>query len=253
MFGHERDRLLPYVDGALPPRETARVAGHLLRCRGCRQAMERVRKGRHLAQMLSAGPNDTAPVSWGRLAAALPPARSRSSIRPWAMAVATAAALVAAVWPRTLPVGVARAAGLLSPLEVEALAAHRDGKVTIASTDAAVLAGWIAARAGAGVALAPGPDASIEGATQLSTGTIAVHGRVRGEPVTLLVAIAPAASAGPKRIHYRDEAGFKLLSWVQGGRAFALVSSLPGVGERACALCHASASPGAWLGRLAHL
>ncbi len=46
MSSHDSDRLVPYLDGELPPTEAAEVERHLASCGECRAEIEQLRRGR---------------------------------------------------------------------------------------------------------------------------------------------------------------------------------------------------------------
>ena len=51
---------------------------------------------------------------------------------------------------------------------------------------------------------------------------------------------APAGAWLAKRVHVSHDArGRPSLTWTTGGQTYAIVSSLPGVGQTACLVCHA--------------
>lgn len=69
----------------------------------------------------------------------------------------------------------------------------------------------------------------------------AVYYRVGGDPVTLVIAGAPAHEESPKHIvHHQERAGEQIFAWQSRGQAYALVASISDRPERACLICHTS-------------
>jgi hypothetical protein len=70
----------------------------------------------------------------------------------------------------------------------------------------------------------------------------------RNQPVSLLVASAKFAAvaggdevhAGTLTFHYHSDDGFKVVTWVSDGMAYALVSDVSGSARGSCLVCHQS-------------
>jgi anti-sigma factor RsiW len=234
---HPRRWLAPYAEGLLSPARASLVAGHVLRCQGCRRALDRVRAGQALATRLA--PRAEAAPSWRELAPLLdaPAPRSFAPLR-WSLAAAAAVAVVAGglAWRGPHPV----AARASAPLEALALDAHRTGTLELRTGDHRVVQPWL------GDLPVPATDDQrrLEGASRLAGGAVALGYRVGAEKVTLV--IADAAGGAPRKAVVRREAGdLQVASWTRNNRSYALVSRLRG--ETACTVCHATAGPAAVL------
>ena len=248
MFGHVTSWLAPYAEGALPPAQAGRIARHVFGCRRCRRDLDLVRAGRALASELR--PATASPPSWGELAPLLDAAPAPRRIEPfrWALAAAAAVALAAGglLWRAPDPV---HAAGGPSPVEAAALAAHRGRTLELRTDDDRLLRRWIAERTSVELpAVADAASHKPAGAARLPGGALALSYRLGDQPVTLVVAQAPAGETAPdrnKRISRRSDGNLEIASWTRGNRSFALVSALRV--DAACAVCHTHSGPAALL------
>jgi hypothetical protein len=247
--------LAAYQDQALAGGEARAVAEHLLACRECRRAHERVKAGAalaaHLPRALEGAPSWEelaplldAPPAPGRLAALAARMRGMRLSLFLAPALAVSALLMAPeASTREAP---ATQAAALSPLEAGALAAHQGRLLDARVSGRAEANRWIADRLGLEGALAPGAGVAVlEGVASLrGADGAAVAARVDGAPVTL--ALAPRAAADPavpggpahQKLERRREGDFEIVSWEGPGRSYVLISALPAGQGRACVLCH---------------
>lgn len=197
-------------------------------------------------------------------------AGGRESSARWAqlgIAAAVLALVCLALWPALRPpVELFDSTAELTDFERAALREHLDlaagGRLDLISGSPQEIAQWLMERGldarlatldshvdigghvGAGAAkLAP---AGVRAAAALSFPAGAVHYRVDGAPVTLLAARAADVPDNPrwrflgKEIRHTVDPLTRahLLSWTNSGKAYTLVSELPGPGVRACLLCH---------------
>lgn len=266
MIRRHVDRYLAaYRDGALPEDLRRLVERHLARCRRCRERATEVEAGRRHASALGgvALPEEAEERilaalrrAAGESEEAAAPASPRHAWR-WA-AAATVALGLAFLAVRAVPdVTVVAAGGPPIPLEALALeakarfetGAQRPEEVTGSPAE---VRDWLEAR-GLSAALADrrtGRDRDafeLVGASDVSRPGMtaaAVSYRVDGHPVLLVAARQDEVAGAPrwgllgKRVLYREHRGAKLLTWTNSGKAYTLVSDLPGLGQRACLLCH---------------
>jgi hypothetical protein len=139
-------------------------------------------------------------------------------------------------------------------LAATALETHRQfrlhpERLDILQNEPTALRDWIASRTALTVALAdrPAPDPDgfvLSGARLLHGGRVAVFYRIGGYPATLLIARDTVAAVGAgKQIARRTQPdqATTLFTWQTHGQAYALVSSIPEAGQRACFACHVDA------------
>jgi anti-sigma factor RsiW len=273
---HVVDDLSRHCEGEMPEAEARRIEDHLAACAECRQAEAEVRRGLRLAASLPRVelPEAVAARIWQALEQA--PLARRPARRLWP-AAAAAAALVAAVLATrfdgrgretsTEPSPSPETGGLVLHLEpgpptafeqaaFDLHSAHADGRMPLDVRTSSVreVRRWSEHTVGLGVSLAverPPEDAGhfvLEGARVVRVGeakALAVAYRVDGRPVTLLTTRAedapgrsPEWTAAGKRVRSRETGGRKLLTWTNSDQTYALVSDLPGYGQRSCLLCH---------------
>jgi anti-sigma factor RsiW len=260
---HPRRELGLYADGALPRAEAPALAAHVVACARCRSLLAELERGVGAARLL-----DKVPLPAHRAAAierslADAPIGREHPRRPPKRAAALAAVLtVGALGGGALYVSQAarrpsfRAVrGEPIAFEELALAAHEDlrhgARLDVESASADELRGFLRAhglsvglahqRAGAppavelaGVRLVPG------GREPVALVSYHVDGHLASLVVTKGPDVPEAPSWSPfgKRIWVRNAGGVTLLTWRNSGNAYTLVSELPGLGEKACFVCH---------------
>jgi anti-sigma factor RsiW len=259
---HVLDDLAAYTEGRLDPGRSDRVKTHLAECEECRAALDSVRRARQMLEALPAVAMPPGEVD--KLTAALRRAGERP--RPVRFGfVAAAASVVMAIGLTAyfLLTGIGpdliaeRGPAGLRPL---ASALHRrleagDLAIAFESSDPARVRAWqLEQRApvtslAAPVVRAGWPAIRVRGAAVVDAGGSAasvVTYDVDGRPVTLVTARehdvpdAPEGAWLAKRVYVsRDARGRPALTWTTAGQTYAIVSSLPGVGQSACLVCHA--------------
>lgn len=275
---HAFGDLAAYAERQLGRREVARVESHLSTCARCRVSLENIRRGIALASELR--PEPMPEVVAGRTRARLQSWVPRSG-RSWVQAsagttrakwlrriaasilfIAMFASVVAMLvirfrrpWPRLEE-------GRDSPAFEQAARriyhkARLDPQLDLQSSEEWLIVRWLAAHdlPVGSFALNRSPTerarfVPIGAAERTVAGARAaiVEYRIDDRPVTLVIArrgtvpSAPGAGWLSKRIvHRRDADGVQSLSWTAGGDTYVLVSELPGVGQRACFICHTDA------------
>ena len=174
---------------------------------------------------------------WDRVEAALDP-RPQRRVSPLKIAAAllVAAAASAAWYWRQVP----------RDLERAALRAHADwsrnpGGLDLRTSDPAELRDWMAAKAKLRCVIPLVRSIELVGARVLAAHRAAVFYRADGHPATLVIAAADNPATAKRIIrHAGPVAEVKVFTWQARGQEYALVSSTPGDGRRACAICHAS-------------
>ncbi|HEX2445098.1 MAG TPA: zf-HC2 domain-containing protein [Vicinamibacterales bacterium] len=259
---HVLDDLAAYTEGRLDPRRADRVRIHIAECEDCRGALDAVQRARRMLEALPAvamPPGDAE-----KLTAAL----RRAGKRPRHVSpglVAAAAALVMAVGGASYfllagigpdlitEAGPAGLTPLASDLHQRLEAGNLD--LDFESTDPARVRAWQRARRAPETSLAQPlvragwPAIRVRGAAVVDADGAAasvVAYEVDGRPVTLVTAREddvperPAGAWLAKRVYVsRDARGRSSLAWTTGGQTYAIVSTLPGVGQTACLVCHA--------------
>jgi hypothetical protein len=259
---HVLDDLAAYEEGRLDPRRSDLVKTHIAECEECRGALDAVQRARRILEALPAVAMPPREVQ--RLTAALRRAGDRSRPVRFGLVAAAASVVIAlgltayflsrGIGPDLItkpgPAGLAPlASDLHRRLEAGDLALAFESsdpaqirqwqfeqRAPVASLAAPVVrAGWPAIRVrGSAVVDAGGAPASV------------VTYDVDGRPVTLVTARerdipdAPEGAWLAKRVYVsRDARGRPTLTWTTAGQTYAIVSSLPGVGQSACLVCHA--------------
>jgi anti-sigma factor RsiW len=277
---HVVDELSRHCEGVLSEAEARRTDEHLATCAECRQAEAEVRRGLRLAASLQRVelPEDVS----ARIRQALEQAPQAPSAprRLWPAAAAAALLAAAALATRfhgpspgtlTRPEPSPETGGLVLHLEpgpptafeqaaFDLHADHAEGRMPfdVRTSSVREVRRWSEETEGLGVSLAverPPEDAGrfvLEGARAVRVGeakAVAVAYRLDGRPVTLLTTRAedapgrsPEWTAAGKRVRFREAGGRKLLTWTNSGQAYALVSDLPGYGQRSCLLCHSTSA-----------
>ena len=142
-----------------------------------------------------------------------------------------------------------------------AIAAHRgfmDGSLPleVKSDSPSVVAGWFAGKVPFNFRLPVSQETSGQEAVYKLTGARLVNYKgsyaalvayqMQKEKISLLIASDKSApSAGGEEVrssglvfHYRTQADLHVITWSNHGLTYALVSSLPGTGQRSCLVCH---------------
>jgi hypothetical protein len=271
MLEHVLDDLAAYAEEQLDQARRAEVERHLAACSECQRSLASIVEGIALASQLSAEPmpaDVAARIRSALLDAPLPGAAPRRSggPQPW---LAAAAMLLAAIaigmyWHLNRPWIEMRTVGTApTTFEEEGLALHGDvrddpASLSFRSGDERALWQWLDAQ-GAPVTTMAIERPAAERANFVPLGaavrtlggaqTSVLSYRIDGRPVTLALArghdVADAPSAGwwTKRVtHRRGPDGVNSLTWTVGGGTYVMASELDGTGQRACRICHTSAT-----------
>jgi hypothetical protein len=259
---HVLDDLAAYTERRLDPRRSDRVKTHLAECEECRAALDAVQRARRMLEALPAVAMPPGEVD--RLTAALRRAGERPRpVRFGLVAAAASAVLAIGLTAYFLLTGIGPdlltkpgPAGL-TPLASDLHRRLEAGDLALAfeSSDPARVRAWqLEQRApvtslAAPVVRAGWPAIRVRGTAVVDAGGFAasvVTYDVDGRPVTLVTARehdvpdAPEGAWLAKRVYVsRDARGRPALTWTTAGQTYAIVSSLPGVGQSACLVCHA--------------
>lgn len=267
---HLTRELLELAEGSLPEAERARVERHLSHCASCREKAREIADGVELVRELA--PRRLPPTRAETIRRALEEApsgpehrgRRLPAARAWAAAAAAVVIGLALLWTarsREPHVALRKATGPPTRFEQVARELHArlrdpDAPLEFRSESGREVRRWVKEHTDLSASLADRrPPEDIEryrlrGASSVKLGdysAAAVTFLVDSRPVTLLltkqenVPDAPRWNFLGKRVRYRVEREgetLKLLSWTNSGNAYTLVSELPGLGQRACLVCH---------------
>ena len=272
MVGHVDDELAAFAEDQLDDRSRRRVAQHLERCAGCRQALIEIRAGLVLATQLQgqAMPADLAArIRDAMLSGAPSPPVSpvSTSTLPWLRAAAAVVFVVMGLglyWQVNRP-WVQLHAAAASPTRFEAEGRQLHDRlvsgaevVALRSNDERALWQWLETQGAPVTSMRVSrPEAERAQFVPLGAAVETIGGvkssvvsyRIDGKPVTLALALvrdvpdAPAAGWWTKRVtHRRDGNGVNTLTWTVGGGTYVMVSELDGAGQRACLICHTASA-----------
>jgi anti-sigma factor RsiW len=261
---HVVRELSAYRQNELSPAQAKRVEEHLARCAACRRELDEIGFGIRLAEKL---PLAEAPETvWLAIRDGLDrPAPERSATRAILATAAVVAALAAAglAWYFGFrePLRVTETADPASRLETVAIEEHLrrasgESNWQIRTADILRLQRWLHESSGLAADEIP-VDRPTEDARRLQIvgaklarmdgATAAVIGyEMDSEPVTLATARledlsdAPHVAPFSKDVRYRFDRdhGYKVVTWGVAHKAYAMVSRLPGYGQKGCFLCH---------------
>lgn len=261
---HVVRELSAYRQDELSPDRARYVEQHLARCAACRRELDEIAFGIRLAEKLSIA---EAPESlWLEIRDGLDRRAPRASLTNPVFVTAAVLAVVLGTglaWYLGFrePLRVTETAGPVSRLEAVAIEEHlrrMSGSIDwqIRTADLAQLRRWVHESSGLSANEIPldrpSEDAGrlrIVGAklARVNGATAAVIGyEMDSEPVTLATARLgdlgdpPHVAPFSKDVLYRlDRAhGYKVVTWGVSHKAYAMVSRLPGYGQRGCFLCH---------------
>jgi anti-sigma factor RsiW len=256
--------LSAYRQNELSPDRVKRVEEHLARCAACRGELDAIAFGIRLAEKL---PVAGAPESvWLAIRAGLDrPALHRSAARAILATAAAAAALAAAglAWYFGLrePLRVTETVGPASRLETVALEEHLrrvsgESNWQIRTADIPRLQRWLHESSGLAADEIPvdRPAEDVRRLQMVGAKLARIDGiaaavigyEMDSEPVTLATARledlrdAPHVAPFSKDVRYRFDRdhGYKVVTWGVAHKAYAMVSRLPGYGQKGCFLCH---------------
>jgi anti-sigma factor RsiW len=280
MNSHNEDpvQILRYVQGDLSDQELAEFSRHLDGCSECRARVEEEKALSRL--LAKASPLYTASAELhARVAASISERSDWKAKLQTALAEIDGEIRKAWHWgmQRWLPalctmlivfVGLGFSRSLIQEFRAReyveaAVAAHRDmldGRVPlqIQSDAPETVTQWASQRVSFHFQL-PAPQNGPEGGSgfQLAGARLVEFTRERGvmilyhrqnQVVSLLIAPAnTAVVAGGEEVqdgqilfHYRNQAGFNVITWTNHGLAYALVSSVSGPARQSCLVCHRS-------------
>jgi anti-sigma factor RsiW len=254
-----RARADEYVSGELAGDELAAFQSHLGSCASCRADVED--DHRFSAAVRSAYRPNEAPASLRdgiQLATAsiAPGPRWRRSLPALASSVALALVVsTATLWVSDPAHG--ESLPELATVHHESVLAGKMPLDLVSSNPEQIIA-WAGSRTSFGLQLPrlDSPDLDLVGARLFeASGTLAVFVLYKkgNEPIGLAIAPeqvrggpSPAAAATETfrniRFDFHNFHGFNVISWVDGGRAYSLVSKLPSEGRASCTVCHAEGS-----------
>lgn len=250
---HVVEQIPLYVDGELQATESLQVESHLVECAACRgrfeslsSVVETVRAARPLYQIPEAS-----------LQAAEQKVRAhRSYASMWRMAAAATVLFTAAgLW-----YGLRTERDRFAVYAAESHLRYTRGALAldIHTGEPAEVSNWLSARMPFHVTLPNYPDQpglpkkySLLGARllQYQEDDVAYLVYQMGDkPISLLIGssarIVPAGGnvyrSGGLSFHTTSHNGLKMITWVDKGLSYALVSDLRAVGAESCAVCHGS-------------
>jgi anti-sigma factor RsiW len=248
------------------------MADHLQTCPACQAELQEIRFGIRLAENL---PQASAPDSlWDSIQQSLDQsivadAGDHGRRRSWALAFSLAALVVITglfswYFGFRQRLYVAPAVTEPSQFELAAVLEHSrriQGALhwDLTTADTATLRTWVRVHAGLSASIPDNRPAEDRGHFRLvGARLLQVEGATAAEigyqldsySVTLLTAQLAKLHKSPreawfsKDVSYRldTDHGYKVLTWGSDGQAYAMVSSLPGLGHKGCILCHTSAA-----------
>jgi predicted anti-sigma-YlaC factor YlaD len=258
---HVLNDLAAYAEGQLDPHKADRVKTHVAECEECRGALDAVQRAHRMLEALPTVAMPPAEVE--KLTAALRRAGERPRhVRPGLVAAAAAVVIAIALAGYFALAGIGPdliaepgPAGL-TPLASDLHKRLEAGDLAFAfeSSDPARVRAWLSSQSAPETSLAAPVDragwppirprgAAVVGTRGAAVSVVAYE--VDGRPVTLVTARehdvpdAPEGAWLAKRVYVsRDARGRPSLTWTTGGQTYAIVSSLPGVGQTACLVCH---------------
>jgi anti-sigma factor RsiW len=250
----------PYVDGELVGEDRDAVLSHVERCGRCRAILDIERE--LLEVLRAAGPLHRPPPGLRRTvgdALRTPLSRPRRLLLP-VVAAALVLAVAGALWrewghPRLLP---GRPSSGLVALGIDSHLRHQRGQLPleVRSDRPPDVTGWFAGRVPFHLTLPDYPVGAGESKPYTLVGgrLVALDGdyaafiayRMQDRPISLLVSAAATArpygggevTSGRLTFHLESVAGLKVISWVDHGLTYALVSDLREDGARSCLVCH---------------
>lgn len=259
-----------YVDGELAPEERADFEAHVLGCEGCRRAL--ADEQAMVAALRGGAPLYETPAELrGRVEGLF---RGRGRRRPWAAALAAAAAvalLAGGLWLLGrrgvgAPDGAGRAPGDAPASAFASLAADTHLRfargqlpLEVLSDRPEVVSRWFEGRVPFRLQLpdypvGPGQDKPyrLEGGRLVAFRddyAAYVAYRMADQPISLIVTsvakVAPEGGStvrsGALTFHLESVAGLKVITWSDKGLTYALASDVGVEGSRSCLVCHGSA------------
>jgi anti-sigma factor RsiW len=252
-----------YVDGELVGGELEAFEAHLGECGRCRAAVDE--EHALLDLMRAAGPLHRAPAGLRAavghaLAAAAPPRRWLPLVAAGLVA-GLVAAVAGALWTRgPVPRPALSSAGSseFASLAVDTHLRHVRGQLPleVRSERPQEVTGWFGGRVPFHLEL---PDYPVglgqrKPYTLIGARLVSFHGdyaayvvyRMEDRPISLLVTSSTAVhpqggttvNAGALVFHLEAVAGLKVITWMDRGLTYALVSDLPEDGAQSCLVCH---------------
>jgi len=248
-----RDQIPLYVDGELQPTEALQLESHIVECASCRlhfeslsSVVETVRAARPLFQ--------TPEASLSAVEQKVRAHRSYSSM--WRIAAAATIVMTAAgLW-----YGLGGSRDRFAVYAAESHLRYTRGALAldIHTREPKEVSDWLSARMPFHVTLPNYPDQpglpkkySLVGARllQYQEDDVAYLVYQMGDkPISLLIGqsarIVPAGGnvykSGGLSFHTTSHNGLEMITWVDKGLSYALVSDLHAVGAQSCAVCHGS-------------
>lgn len=253
-----KDRLHHYLDGELIAQDALQLEAHLVECPACRKEYEAL--GSVVETVRAATPLYKAPEeSYARAREVVKAHRNRVAM--WRGAIAAAAALV--IWFSFSSVHQPAASGrdAFADFGAESHLRYARGALPldIRSEEPQVVALWLTNRLPFHLTLPNYPEQpgqskrySLVGARLLQyreDDVAYLAYRMEDKPISLLIAassrVVPAGGdtyrAGGLTFHMTSHKGLRMITWVDKGLSYALVSDLDAVGAESCVICHGGA------------